>query len=127
METFIKRKWGLITATSSNLFSTSDCPVVLFNQFEEEKNNQDDRLIRKKIELKYGKDNVYRSTRPNGRGRGFLSEGLEFYFPLSPNLCLYIVDYKNGMSVLKNESILRELIFNQMDTSFQIQKTLMKL
>jgi hypothetical protein len=110
IENIINRKWGLITTYSSNFFSISDNPVILINQHADKMGDLEERLIRKNIKSKYGKGNVSRSTRQDGRGRGFLSEGLEIYLPLTPNICLYIRDQKKGIRLLKIKSINRELI-----------------
>ncbi len=111
-----KFQWGLIKARRPDFFLTSDTPVVFHNSYIEKQIKlkgrkffeQQEKEERDFIESK-NPSAYFKLTSPNKYKRPGV-EGIEIYLPISPNLCLYMVDKKLGFKSLDVKKINKLII-----------------
>jgi len=111
----LKFEFRLLKARGLDFFITSDNPVILNNTYYLREKKKRNDFIKKNIErLKEeisneGSTIVMENTSDHPE-RGLRVKGIEFYFPISPQLCLCIYDKQEGISPLSLYKIKREII-----------------
>lgn len=93
-------KWLLIQAKNNNFYFTSDNPIIFYNSFYEKQksrgndfiaNKREKTLSKLKNDEKVGDGMILTSEHPERRPG---VKGIEIYFPISPLLCILLVDWQ---------------------------------
>ena len=109
-------KWMLIQARKKDFYFTSDNPVIFYNSYyEKQKLKGNDFIVdrREKVLSKIKSDKraggglLLTSDNPERRPG---VKGVEIYFPISPQLCILLVDWQKGFKRLKFDQINEQII-----------------
>jgi len=108
--------FGVKEAKKPFYFVTSDNPIIFYNSYYESQKKKGNDFIKKRRQealAKIKKDkrvaSVLISTSDHPE-RAPKVKGVEIYFPLNPNLCLFLIDKQRGSKLLSIKNIVRETI-----------------
>ena len=111
---YLKNEWKLIKAEHMDFF-TSDNPIILYNNSYDSMVNQD--YINS---LKTPNSRIFGTRRPHG----LMEPGIQFYFPITPKLCILIYNRQSGQHLLNpveiNEQILIQCYQNIISSNNRI-------
>lgn len=108
--------FGVKEAETPSYFVTSDNPIVFYNsyyEFQKKKGNDFIKKRRQEALAKVKKDKrvesvlIATSDHPE---RAPEVEGVEIYFPLTPKICLLLIDKQKGSKLLSTKNIITETI-----------------
>jgi len=122
-------EWILIRAKKNYWFCTSDHPVIMYNSHVENQNRmhgiktlqiQTEKILSEKIleNREDGPLSIIQTDAGGMRGRGFFREGLEIYLPISPHLCLCLIDRQPDSKLLSIGGINREIVLQSDETIY---------
>jgi len=122
-------KWSLVRAKKFYWFYTSDNPVILYNSsFEKIIQKEGDTFFQKhwdKVDAFVKSKGASKYIRFSGgfeTGRAPKIKGVEIYFPISPKLCLCLIDQQPDTKRLSVGGINREIILQSKRYIFSHKK-----
>ena len=107
---------GVKEAENPSYFVTSDNPIVLYNsyyEFQKKKGNDFIKKRRQEALAKIKKDKRIASVLISTLARPESApgvKGVEIYFPLTPKVCLFLIDKQKGSKILSTKNIITETI-----------------
>jgi len=108
--------WGILKARRPYYFITCDNPVIFYNSYYYSQKRKGNDFIKKRTEealAKIKKDKrvaAYIMLTSEHPERAPKVSGVEIYLPISPEICLYLVDRQNGFKPLDKRKINKEII-----------------